>query len=87
MVWVKLDNGVVRLGGLLPLGPSDGLDGAERSVEPGLLGGLHFVEGQTQVVLQVLIEEERTAIVTITQAKTSLTINNKKKSTGHCVLL
>lgn len=87
MVWVKLDNWVVRLGGLLPLGSSDGLDGAECSVEPGLLGGLHLVEGQTQVVLQVLIEEGRTAIVTITQTKTSLTVNKKKKSTGHCVLL
>lgn len=87
MVWVKLDDGAVRLGGLLPLGPSDGLDGAERSVEPGLLGGLHLVEGQTEVVLQVLIEEERNVIIVITQTKTSLTINNKKKSTGHCVLL
>ena len=59
MVWVKLEDGVIKLGGLLALGPSDGLDRAERSVEPGLLGSLHFVEGQTQVVLQVLIEEER----------------------------
>lgn len=48
-----------RLGGLLALGPRDGLDGAERAVEPGLLGGLHFVEGQTQVVLQVLMAQER----------------------------
>lgn len=45
MVWVKLDDGVIRLGGLLALCPSDGLDGAERSVEPGLLGGLHLVQG------------------------------------------
>lgn len=50
------------LGGLLALGPSDGLDGAERSVEPGLLGGLHLVEGQTQVVFQVLFEEERASL-------------------------
>lgn len=59
MVWVNPDDGVIRLGGLFALGPSYRLDGAERSVEPGLLGGLYFVEGQTQVVLQVLIEEER----------------------------
>lgn len=59
MVLVKLEDGVIRLGGLLALGPSHGLDRAERSIEPGFLGSLHFVEGQTQVVLQVLIEEER----------------------------
>lgn len=58
MVWVRLGGWVIRLGGLLALGPSDGFDGAERSIEPGLLGGLHLVESQTQVVLQVLIEEE-----------------------------
>lgn len=51
--------GVIRLGGLLALGPSDGFNGAERSVKPGLLGSLHLVEGQTQVVLQVLVEVER----------------------------
>ena len=51
--------GVIRLGGLLALGTSDGFDGAERSVEPGLFGSLHLVEGQTQVVFQILIEEER----------------------------
>lgn len=50
--------GVIGLGGLLALGPSDGLDGAERPVEPGLLGGLHLVESQPQMVLQVLIEEQ-----------------------------
>lgn len=55
MVWVKLGDGVIRLSGLLALGPSNGLDGTERSVEPGLLGSLYLVEGQTQVVLQVLI--------------------------------
>lgn len=60
MVWVKLGGGGgVGLGGLLALGPSDSLDGAECSVEPGLLGGLNLVEGQTQVVLQVLIREEQ----------------------------
>lgn len=42
------------LGGLFALGPSDGLDGAQGSVEPGLLGGLDLIEGQTQMVLQVL---------------------------------
>lgn len=68
MVWVHLDDGVIGLGGLLALGPSDGLDGAERSVEPGLLGSLHLVEGQAEVVLQVLIEEERPVTVTITQS-------------------
>lgn len=56
MVWIKPDDGVIRLGGLFALGPSDRLDGAERSVEPGLLGGLYLIKGQTQVVLQVLIE-------------------------------
>lgn len=51
--------GVIRLGGLLALGPSDSFDGAERSVEPGLLGGLDLIEGQTEVVFQVLNQEER----------------------------
>lgn len=46
------------LGGLFALGPSDSLDGAQGSVEPGLLGGLDLIEGQTQVVLQVLQGEE-----------------------------
>lgn len=54
----KTGVGVIRLGGLLALVPRDGLDGAERSVEPGLLGGLHLVQGQTQVVLQVLVEDK-----------------------------
>lgn len=48
----------LRLGGLFALGPSDGLDGAQGSVEPGLLGGLNLIEGQTQMVLQVLQGEE-----------------------------
>lgn len=48
----------LRLGGLFALGPSDSLDGAQGSVEPGLLGGLNLVEGQTQMVLQVLKGEE-----------------------------
>lgn len=47
-----------RLGGLFALGPSDSLDGAQGSVEPGLLGGLNLIEGQTQMVLQVLKGEE-----------------------------
>lgn len=51
--------GNVRLGGLLALRASDRFDGAERAVEPGLLGGLHLIESQTQVVLQVLNEEEQ----------------------------
>lgn len=51
--------GNVRLGGLLALGPSDGFDGAECAVEPGLLGGLHLIESQTQVVLQILDEREQ----------------------------
>ena len=42
------------LGGFLALGPGNGLDGAERSVEPGLLSSLHLVESQAQVMLQVL---------------------------------
>lgn len=46
--------GGLGLGGLFALGPSDGLDGAQGSVEPGLLGGLDLIEGQTQMVLQVL---------------------------------
>lgn len=48
----------LRLGGLFALGPSDSLDGAQGSVEPGLLGGLNLIEGQTQMVLQVLKGEE-----------------------------
>lgn len=44
----------VGLGGLFALGPSDGLDGAQGSVEPGLLGGLNLIESQTQMVFQVL---------------------------------
>ncbi len=59
-----------QLGGLLALGPGDGLDRAERSVEPGLLGSLHLVEGQTQMVLQVLNKEENT--VTMTYHRVSL---------------
>lgn len=47
----------VGLGGLFALGPSDGLDGAQGSVEPGLLGGLNLIESQTQMVLQVLKTE------------------------------
>lgn len=54
--WV---HGVIRLSGLLALVPSDGFNGAERSVKPGLLSSLHLVEGQTQVVFQVLVEVER----------------------------
>lgn len=44
----------VGLGGLFALGPSDGFDGAQGSVEPGLLGGLNLIESLTQMVLQVL---------------------------------
>lgn len=44
----------VSLGGLLALGARDSFDGAESSVEPGFLGGLDLVQGQTQVMLQVL---------------------------------
>lgn len=47
------------LGGLLALRAGNGLDGAERSVEPGLLGRLNLVERQTQMVLQVLHGERR----------------------------
>lgn len=50
------------LGGLFALGPSDGLDGAQGPVEPGLLGGLDLVEGQTQVVLQVLKRQEEPSL-------------------------
>lgn len=78
MVWVKL--GGVGLGGLLALGPSDSLDRAERSVEPGLLGGLNLVEGQTQVVLQVLIKEEQ-AVTT-----TSLPTNNTTRGLSVCLI-
>lgn len=50
--------GYAGLGGLLALGPSDSFDRAQCSVEPGLLGGLHFVERKTQVVLQVLERQD-----------------------------
>lgn len=53
---------VVGLSGLLALGPGDSFNGAERSVKPGLLGCLHLIEGQTQVVLEVLIEVKREAL-------------------------
>lgn len=36
---------------LLPLDPGRCLDGAQRSVEPRLLGRLHLVQGEAQVVL------------------------------------
>lgn len=65
--------GVIRLGGLLALGPSDGFDGAEGSVEPGLLGGLDLVEGQTQVVLQVLNQQQREELKTAARATEQLT--------------
>lgn len=52
-----------RLGCLLALGSGDGLDGAEGPVEPGLLGSLHLVESQTQVVLQILVEERERKII------------------------
>lgn len=60
MILVNLDCGLIGLGGLLALGPRDRLDGAERSVEPGLLGSLNLVECQTQVVLQVLMKKGNT---------------------------
>lgn len=46
------------LSGLFALGAGDRFDGAERSVEPGLFGGLHLVESQTQMMLQVLFRKE-----------------------------
>ena len=57
---VVVVSGRGQLGVLLaPLGARHRLDGAEGAVEPGLLGGLHFIHGQTQVVLQVLGQETR----------------------------
>lgn len=56
---------MIGLGGVLPLGPGDGLDRAERSVEPGLLGGLHLIQSQTQMVLQVLTRETNRKIRTV----------------------
>lgn len=64
--------GVIGLGGLLALGPGDGLNGAERPVEPGLLGSLHLVEGQAQVVLQVLVKEEQINDVSLSAVCTAL---------------
>lgn len=64
--------GAVGLGGLLALGPGDGLDGAERPVEPGLLGSLDLVEGQAQVVLQVLVREEQVKEVSLSAVSTQL---------------
>lgn len=56
-LWVELGEGVlvIRLGCLLALSTSDGLDGTKCSVEPGLLGSLHLIQSQTQMVLQVLV--------------------------------
>lgn len=53
--------GGCRLGVLFSsLGPRGGFDGAERSVEPGLLGGLNLVNSEAQMVLQVLLGTEKT---------------------------
>lgn len=59
-----------RLGGFFALRPGDRLDGAERSVEPGLLSGLDFIQSQTQVVLQVLGEEGETHVSLFCQVTT-----------------